>query len=435
MSSARISRKLLLPILILVAPIASFARIFVSVTIAPPALFVYQQPICPGAGYIWVPGYWAYGDGGYYWVPGTWVLAPFVGALWTPGYWGWSNGAYLWNEGYWGTSVGFYGGINYGFGYFGHGYDGGRWNGGSFYYNRAVNNVNITSIHNIYNQTVTNNFAGNRVSYNGGNGGVAVRPTATELAAPRGRRSGPTAEQTHLVQAAGGNRAQLASVNHGHPQTLATPRPSAFTGNGTAHATAAASNQSATAHPSAGPSHIGNSQHAAPANQMASHAGTTAARSTTAARPNTAQTVASPASHTTERPMNNATHAGSTPPRSNPQPRASVPPQHTAQPAARTAAPQHVAQTAPQRAAVPQHETPQQRAPAPSQHTAHQAAPERAAPPQHVTQAAPQRAAPPQHAAQAAPQQRAPAPPQHTAQARPSAPARGSEPRKEPPRN
>ena len=65
----------------------------VSVSIAPPELPVYEQPICPGDGYIWTPGYWAYDPAdGYYWVPGTWVEAPEVGFLWTPGYWGWGNG-------------------------------------------------------------------------------------------------------------------------------------------------------------------------------------------------------------------------------------------------------------------------------------------------------------------------------------------------------
>ena len=35
------------------------AQIVVSVGIAPPALPVYTQPVIPGPGYIWTPGYWA----------------------------------------------------------------------------------------------------------------------------------------------------------------------------------------------------------------------------------------------------------------------------------------------------------------------------------------------------------------------------------------
>ncbi len=66
---------------------ASSAQIAVgiSVHVGPPALPVYAQPPCPGDGYLWTPGYWAYGPVGYYWVPGVWVMPPRVGVLWTPG--------------------------------------------------------------------------------------------------------------------------------------------------------------------------------------------------------------------------------------------------------------------------------------------------------------------------------------------------------------
>jgi uncharacterized membrane protein YgcG len=126
---------------LLLTPTAANARVFVSVGFAPPVIPVYAQPIAPGYGYIWTPGYWAYGDDGYYWVDGEWVYPPYDGALWTPGYWGWGSGAYLWYPGYWGRRVGYYGGINYGFGYFGVGYWGGYWHGGRFFYNGAYNHV------------------------------------------------------------------------------------------------------------------------------------------------------------------------------------------------------------------------------------------------------------------------------------------------------
>lgn len=124
---------------LLLAPQAAQARVFVSVGFAPPAIPVYEQPEIPGDGYIWTPGYWAYMDDGYEWVDGAWVLAPYTGALWTPGYWGYANDAYFWNAGYWGPSVGYYGGINYGFGYFGVGFYGGYWNHGAFFCNREYN--------------------------------------------------------------------------------------------------------------------------------------------------------------------------------------------------------------------------------------------------------------------------------------------------------
>src|SRR5260370_16910185 len=103
------------------APAAS-AGFGVAITIAPPVLPVYTQPPCPGDGYIWTPGYWAYGPDDYYWVPGTWVVAPAPGLLWTPGYWGWGEGVYVWHAGYWGPHIAFYGCVNYGFVYFGPAY-------------------------------------------------------------------------------------------------------------------------------------------------------------------------------------------------------------------------------------------------------------------------------------------------------------------------
>jgi hypothetical protein len=150
---------------LVLAPTAANAGVFVSVGIAPPVIPVYAQPIAPGYGYIWTPGYWAYGDDGYYWVDGAWVYPPYVGALWTPGYWGWGGAAYFWHPGYWGRTVGYYGGINYGFGYFGVGFYGGYWNGGHFFYNGAYNHIGF---HNgfVYNHPVA--------GFDGHPGGTAI---------------------------------------------------------------------------------------------------------------------------------------------------------------------------------------------------------------------------------------------------------------------
>ena len=226
-------RLLSLALVIFAASAASFGQFRVAITIGPPALPVYEQPVCPGDGYLWTPGYWYWDDdvSDYYWVPGTWVLAPEVGFFWTPGWWGWGGEAFLWHEGYWGPSVGFYGGINYGFGYFGTGFVGGRWDGGHFFYNRAVMNVNVTEIHNVYNETVVNN-RDTHVSYNGGNGGIDARPTPQEEAAARERHIAPVASQTRQLQAARGNPQLRASVNHGKPPVAATARPGEFSGHG-----------------------------------------------------------------------------------------------------------------------------------------------------------------------------------------------------------
>jgi hypothetical protein len=191
----------------------------------PPPLPEYTQPECPGENYIWTPGTWDYASSGYYWVPGVWVMAPFVGALWTPSYWDYESTRYRWHRGYWGPHVGFYGGVNYGYGYVGRGYEGGYWNRNVFAYNRAVTNVNVTVIHNVYNHSVNVSGFGNRVSYNGGRGGVNARPIPAELAVQRERPIPPVAAQVEHFRQAAGNREQFASVNHGRPQVAVAQRP------------------------------------------------------------------------------------------------------------------------------------------------------------------------------------------------------------------
>jgi len=208
----------------------------ISVRIGPPALPVYEQPICPGPGYLWTPGYWAWNDdGGYYWVPGTWVVAP-VGLLWTPGYWGFAGGFYGWHAGYWGPHVGFYGGINYGFGYGGVGFAGGEWRGGAFFYNREVMHVDVHSVTNVYSKTVIVNNT--HVAFNGP-GGVETRATAQEEAYAHESHTAALAAQTEHEHAASQNRQLFASENHGRPAIAATGRPGEFSGRNVIRARAA----------------------------------------------------------------------------------------------------------------------------------------------------------------------------------------------------
>lgn len=243
----------------LVIPVGSGAMprvgLVVSVRVAPPILPVYAQPICPGPGYIWEPGYWAYSDEGYYWVPGTWVLPPRFGLLWTPGYWGFVDGLYVWHVGYWGPAVGFYGGIDYGFGYPGFGFYGGYWRGDRYFYNTRVTNVNRTIIHNVYDTNVTNQREStNRVSFNGGPHGVNARPTSSQLSAARQRHVSMTSEQLQHQRAASTNRTMLASLNHGRPDVAASTRPEPL-GNRPAapHNRAANTERPATSKPAARP--------------------------------------------------------------------------------------------------------------------------------------------------------------------------------------
>ena len=237
--------KMKLPFLALAAllfaalPQASHAYIGVSVTIAPPAIPVYVQPYCPAPGYIWTPGYWDYDSLDYYWVPGIWVAPPRIGFLWTPGYWGYRGGGYVFNAGYWGPTVGFYGGINYGFGYGGRGYYGGEWAGNVFRYNTAVTRVDTTVIRNTYvNRQVINNFNGSRAGFNGPRGSRAT-PTAAELAAAKAKRLPATPVQRSRAVAAKNVPALRAANNHGKPKSSAImalgrsagPRPAASAAN------------------------------------------------------------------------------------------------------------------------------------------------------------------------------------------------------------
>jgi hypothetical protein len=198
-------------------PLMSFAQVGISVNFAPPPLPVVVQPPVPVEGYIWTPGYWAWGGADYYWVPGVWVPPPTIGLLWTPPWWGWNNGAYVFNEGYWGPTVGFYGGINYGFGYFGDGYWGGRWEGNTFRYNTAVTRVNTNVIHNTFvdKSVVNKQVNANRTSFNGPNG-VKAQPTAEQKAAAE-KKVPPASEQLARQEAASKDKNLQASVNKGHP--------------------------------------------------------------------------------------------------------------------------------------------------------------------------------------------------------------------------
>lgn len=207
------------------------AAVFVSVAIAPPVLPVYVQPPLPAPGYIWTPGYWAYGDAGYYWVPGTWVMPPRMGVLWTPGYWGFVGGLYAWHPGYWGPHVGFYGGVNYGFGYGGVGFFGGEWRGGVFAYNSAAANFGSVHVTNVYvdrtvieRNTIVN---ANHVSFNGG-AGIQAHASAQEMGYEHEQHFQATSNQMQHEHFAGQDRAQLASVNHGQPGTMASVRPAAY---------------------------------------------------------------------------------------------------------------------------------------------------------------------------------------------------------------
>ncbi len=239
MKLKRYMRWILPAFLLCAAAITSHAQISISVTVAPPVLPVYEQPPCPEEGLMWVPGYWAWEqDSGYYWVPGEWVPAPYVGAMWTPPWWAWDNGRYLFHQGYWGNDVGYYGGINYGYGYMGVGFAGGEWRSGRFAYNTAVVRVNRTVIHNTYvNETIVHNNTivdERRVAYNGGPSGIRHEPTPVERRAMSVSHTPPTQVQQQRIEAARADRNSFAKVNGGRPTTPVVARPQEGTRNGEA---------------------------------------------------------------------------------------------------------------------------------------------------------------------------------------------------------
>lgn len=222
-------------------------------TQAPPPLPDYDQPPAPADGYMWTPGYWAWGASGYYWVPGVWVEPPYMGALWTPGYWRFWGARYAWYPGHWGYHIGFYGGIHYGFGFVGFGYEGGYWHGNHFFYNRVYNHIDINRVHNVYSYHANvrgndwhgrNDFHGGdrgrmdygrgddrhfnnmqRPSYRGGPNGVQSRPMPQERSAWHEPTAPRMNTQMQHAQSYAGNRGQYANQNHGRPGTFADSHP------------------------------------------------------------------------------------------------------------------------------------------------------------------------------------------------------------------
>ena len=141
MGLLRKSRWMLLALLLSLVPASSYAGVFISVGIAPPVLPVYVQPPCPEPGLMWTPatgrtvetattGFRAHG------------FRRRMKARCGPWLLGLVQGLYVFHGGYWGPHVGYYGGVNYGFGYMGVGFAGGVWRGGVFAYNTAVVHVN-----------------------------------------------------------------------------------------------------------------------------------------------------------------------------------------------------------------------------------------------------------------------------------------------------
>jgi len=268
---------------------------------------------------MWTPGYWAYGQDGYYWVPGAWVPAPYAGALWTPGYWGWASGLYVFHPGYWGYHVGYYGGVNYGFGYGGIGFAGGLWRGGVFSYNTAVMHVGVGGGWggHVYEDRVAvdRGFVArdSHVAFSGGPGGIQHQPTADERVAEHEQHTAPTSFQSQHESSARADRTSYSKFNGGHPSNLAVSRPLPVE----SHPAPAASHAIGSQPGGAG---AGGSHASAPATAYHSNAnpGGTAGASHAATSSYSTQSHTVTQSHTT---TTTTTHANTAAPKAAPKPR------------------------------------------------------------------------------------------------------------------
>jgi YXWGXW repeat-containing protein len=199
----------------------------------PPPIPSYAQSAIPAEGYLWMPGFWARREDvrDYYWVPGTWVKPPRAGLLWTPPYWSRAEGGFVFHPGYWAQAVGFYGGIDYGYGYTGDGYQGGRWDNGTFLYNRAANNLGSVRVAHAYDQAIAADNTSAKASFNG-DGGANARPTSQQEAAERDVHVAPTVAQQEHFEMAAKDRALYSKLNHGEPGIAATVRAGVLNGSG-----------------------------------------------------------------------------------------------------------------------------------------------------------------------------------------------------------
>jgi hypothetical protein len=79
---------------------------------------------------------------------------------------------------------------------------------------------------------INNHTTINRVSFNGGSGGVSAHASAAELHAEHEHHFEATPAQTQHQHFASTNHDQLASINHGHPNIAASPKPGVYSGHG-----------------------------------------------------------------------------------------------------------------------------------------------------------------------------------------------------------
>ena len=67
----------------------------------PPPIRVETRFGSPGAGMVWVDGYWGWNNRNYAWQPGRWVRPPRARSVWVAPRWEQRNGRYRLQKGHW----------------------------------------------------------------------------------------------------------------------------------------------------------------------------------------------------------------------------------------------------------------------------------------------------------------------------------------------
>jgi len=73
----------------------------IRVRVAPPALRVEARAAPPGAGYVWVPGFWNWNGSAHVWVGGHWMTPPRTDYVWRPARWTAESGVWVFAPGGW----------------------------------------------------------------------------------------------------------------------------------------------------------------------------------------------------------------------------------------------------------------------------------------------------------------------------------------------
>jgi len=66
-----------------------------------PVAPVYERPVAPGVGYVWIDGDWRWRGGRYVYVNGYWARPRGGSRAWVSGTWVRSGNGYYWRHGYW----------------------------------------------------------------------------------------------------------------------------------------------------------------------------------------------------------------------------------------------------------------------------------------------------------------------------------------------